>query len=167
MIMKKLLFILASFASVGAMAQLNVNTSDAKVEFNYYSEKTTGTLSDVKATIKINTSDLAKSTVSGEVPVSTLDTKNGMRNKHLKSADYFDAEKYPTMYFKSSSITATEGGYKAVGSLKIKNVEKDVTFTMKEEGEKISLVAYIYAEDFGVAIKQGRDKSKVQVKIII
>lgn len=166
--MKKLLFAITLLYAGLTSAQLNINTTDAKVEFDYISEKTKGTLSDVTATVKINPSDLSKSEVSGKAPVKTLDTKNGMRNKHLMSKEYFNVEQYAYMTFKSTSITLVEGVYKAKGKLKIKDIEKDVTFTLKEEeGDHISLTAYIYAEDFGIAIKQGRDKSKVKVKVIL
>lgn len=165
--MNKLFIAFTLFFSGFTFAQLDINTTNASVEFDYISEKTTGTLSEVSATVIINPSDLSKSQVSGKVPVSTLDTKNGMRNKHLKSADYFNVAKFPYMTFKSYAITESEGVYKAKGKLKIKDFEKDVTFTLKEENGKVTLTTYIYAEDFGVAIKKGREKSKVKVKVIL
>jgi len=165
--MKKLLFAITLLYAGLATAQLDVNTSSAKVEFYYISEKTKGTLSDVTATVKINPSDLSKSEVSGKAPVKTLDTKDGMRNKHLLSKEYFNVAEYAYMTFKSTSITQEEGVYKVKGKLKIKDVEKDATFTLKEEEGHTTLTAYIYAEDFGIAIKKGRDKSKVKVKVIL
>jgi polyisoprenoid-binding protein YceI len=165
--MKWIILPLIFLTAYGLQAQMNVNTDNARVEFEYVSEKTKGTLSGVSATVKIDPKDLVNSTVSGKVSVSTLDTKNGVRNKHLKSADYFDVEKYPYMHFKTTSVYEEEGVYKMKGKLKIKDIEKEVTFRLKEEGSNLILSTSIYAEDFGVAIKKGRDKSKVTVKVIL
>jgi polyisoprenoid-binding protein YceI len=165
--MKMRILLLLLLAPLAIKAQFNLNTTNATVEFDYVSESTKGTLTGVIATVKIDPNDLANSSVSGKVPVSTLDTKNSMRNKHLKSADYFNAEKFPYMHFKTTSIYVEEGVYKLKGKLKIKDIEKEVTFRLKEDGSNLVLSTTIYAEDFGVAIKKGRDKSKVTVKVIL
>lgn len=69
--------------------------------------------------------------------VKTLFTDNTKRDKHLKSADYFDAEKYPLIKFRSSSVLKlASGGYEMVGNLTIKQTTKTITFpfTFTENG---------------------------------
>lgn len=71
------------------------------------------------------------SKVNTSIDVSTIDTSNADRDKHLKSADFFDIAKYPKMTFKSKKITGTNDNFKVVGDLTIKDVTKEVTLTGK------------------------------------
>jgi polyisoprenoid-binding protein YceI len=90
-----------------------------------------------------------------------------MRNKHLQSEEYFNAEKYPTMNFTSSSITKDGDDYKANGTLTIKGITKEVSFTLKMEGENLVFQTTIYASDFNIEVKKGREKNKVSVKVTV
>lgn len=71
------------------------------------------------------------SKVTASIDVSTIDTSNGDRDKHLKSADFFDVAKYPKMTFKSKKITGTAENFKVVGDLTIKDKTKEVTLDGK------------------------------------
>lgn len=71
------------------------------------------------------------SKVTAAIDVSTIDTSNGDRDKHLKSADFFDAAKYPKMTFKSKKITGTAEKFQVVGDLTIKAKTKEVTLDGK------------------------------------
>lgn len=71
------------------------------------------------------------SKVSATIDINSIDTGNGDRDKHLKSADFFDAAKYPSMTFKSKKITGTAENFKVVGDLTIKGVTKEVTLDGK------------------------------------
>ncbi|MGO4820475.1 MULTISPECIES: YceI family protein [unclassified Flavobacterium] len=67
--------------------------------------------------------------------VDSIDTKNADRDNHLKSADFFDAEKFPKLSFKASSFTKKEEGmYELGGDLKIKDVSKFVKFPVEFSG---------------------------------
>lgn len=68
------------------------------------------------------------------IPVSTIDTGVKKRDDHLKSADFFDAKKFPNMTFKSKKFTGSLDHFKMTGDLKIKDVTKEVTFTGKYTG---------------------------------
>jgi polyisoprenoid-binding protein YceI len=82
--------------------------------------KTTGTL-------KLDEKDLTKSTVEAVIETGTLDTRVPDRDKHLRSPDFFDVEKFPTMTFKSTKVEkAGEGKLKVAGNLTIKGVTKPV-----------------------------------------
>lgn len=65
------------------------------------------------------------SQVSFEANVASIDTNNEQRDNHLKSGDFFDAEKYPHITFKSKSYNAASG--KVVGDLTIRDITKEVT----------------------------------------
>ncbi|MFN3453780.1 MAG: YceI family protein [Pseudobdellovibrio sp.] len=74
------------------------------------------------------------SKVTANIDINSIDTANADRDKHLKSADFFDVEKYPKMTFKSKKITGSEKNFKIVGDLTIKDVTKEVTFDGKYLG---------------------------------
>ncbi|ALR31346.1 hypothetical protein ATE47_12810 [Chryseobacterium sp. IHB B 17019] len=81
---------------------------------------------DGKATTKGNNLDGAE--ISATVDVSSINTGVEMRDKHLKSADFFDAEKFPNMTFETSSITKDKNNsYTLKGKLTIKDVTKEIS----------------------------------------
>ncbi|PHR21426.1 MAG: hypothetical protein COA38_18780 [Fluviicola sp.] len=165
--MYRIFFIfLMIFPMIASAQSFNVETKKGTVNFTY-DEGTKGTLGDVSATIKFDVSDLSKGSISGTVNVSTLDTKNGMRNKHLKGEDYFDSENYPTMTFESTSISESGGVFTIKGKLKIKTTEKEVIFKATNEEGKLLFTTVIYGLDYGVAISKKREKTKIEIFIEI
>lgn len=165
--MNKLFFtILFLFPMLAFAQKFDVTTKKGTVNFTYDSA-TKGTLGDVSATIKFDLSDLSKGSIVGSVNVSTLDTKNALRNKHLKGKDYFDAESYPTMTFKSTSITENDGVYTIKGKLKIKSTEKEVTFKASKKDGQLVFTTTIYGLDYGVAISKKREKTKIDISVAI
>ena len=56
-----------------------------------------------------------------------MTTNNEARDKHLKSPDFFNVEKYPTMTFKSTSVSGASGNLKVTGDLTLNGVTKSVT----------------------------------------
>jgi polyisoprenoid-binding protein YceI len=82
--------------------------------------KTTGT-------VKLDEKDVTKSTVEASIETGTIDTRVPDRDKHLRSPDFFDAEKYPAITFKSTKVEkAGEGKLKVLGDLTIRGVTKPV-----------------------------------------
>ena len=91
--------------------------SDVKGEF----AKTAG-----KA--QIDDADLSRSSVEVTIEVGSVDTRDEKRDNHLKSADFFDAAKFPTITFKSTKVTAgKEGAITVAGNLTMRGVTKPVT----------------------------------------
>lgn len=76
----------------------------------------------------INGEDFEKSTVSVNIDASSITTNNDDRDTHLKSADFFEVEKYPTITFVSTSFKKVDDDeYKLVGDLTIKETTKEIT----------------------------------------
>lgn len=86
-----------------------------------------GAISGVKGTIVWDTNDLNKSSVNATLDATTVTTNNGLRDKDLKSANFFDVEKYPTITFKSSSVQRVGDKLQVTGDLTIAGVTKSVT----------------------------------------
>jgi len=167
--MKNILsFFIALYVGTMAFGQsINIDTKKATVSFNYVSEKTKGTLSGVEAQINIDPSNLASSTISGSVDVSTLSTKNKTRDQHLQSNEFFDAKKYPKMKFVATDIIKEVDFYKASGKLTIKDVTKTVKFKVVESDGVLIFKAVIYSSDFGISLKSDRAESKIYLSVKI
>ena len=100
----KLVFtsIALAFLSFVNAQTFKIDTKEAVVNFNYLSEETKGTISNVSATIDLNLANLSSSKIYGSADITSLSTGNVARDKHLKSKTYFDAKAFPTMSFKST-----------------------------------------------------------------
>ena len=157
---------LVLFPMLGMAQELKLDTQNATVSFDFVSEGTSGTVGGIDATLSLNWSDLANSSVRGTADVSTLSTKNKMRDKHLKSADYFDAKNFPKMEFKSSSVEKKGDFHYANGTLTIKGVAQSVVFKMEMKDGVMVLTSTINASDYGVSPKKP-ENSTVNVTIKI
>jgi polyisoprenoid-binding protein YceI len=79
--------------------------------------------------------DFSDAQINFTVDVSSIDTDNEKRDGHLKSDDFFSAEKYPQMKFESTSFTpVSDKKYKLVGNLTIRDITKPVTFDVTYNG---------------------------------
>lgn len=85
--------------------------------------------------LDLNDEDPNRSAVEVTVDVSSLTTNEARRDAHLKSPDFFDAETYPTMTFRSDRIElAGDGKFKVIGTLTIKGISREITLNVTEEG---------------------------------
>ncbi len=87
--------------------------------------------------IKVNGSPEDPENMSGYVEIKTVsvDTRDEQRNNHLRSPDFFDSQKFPSMVFRSTKITRKgEDKYKIVGDLTIRDVTKPVELEGELEG---------------------------------
>ena len=95
--------------------------------------KVRGRFTDFTGSITV-ADDPQKSSVEATVQVASVSTGDANRDGHLKTGDFFDLEKYPTMLFASTAITAKGGDYALTGNLTIKDVTKPVTFELEFDG---------------------------------
>lgn len=85
-----------------------------------------GRFKDFKGAINYDDKDITKSTVEFTVKIASVDTEVEARDKHLRTADFFDAEKYPEMTFKSTRLERKGKAYVLHGDLTLKGVTKPV-----------------------------------------
>lgn len=91
-----------------------------------------GQFTGVTGSLTYNESDFAQSHVEASIDVATINTHDPQRDTHLKSADFFDVEKYPTFTFKSSRVTRKSDGALAVaGPLTMHGATKEVEFAVE------------------------------------
>ena len=86
-----------------------------------------GRFKDVSGKVLLDEADLTKSTVDLTIKIDSIDTDEPKRDEHLKSPDFFDAKKFPTMTFHGTKIVKAGKGYKVTGDLTIRDVKKSVT----------------------------------------
>jgi polyisoprenoid-binding protein YceI len=91
-----------------------------------------GHFTGLKGTLTLDGTDVTKSRVECTIDVATVTTREPQRDTHLRSADFFDVEKFPTMSFKSTLITRESAEELAVtGDLTIHGVTREVEFTVE------------------------------------
>ncbi|ODT36995.1 MAG: polyisoprenoid-binding protein [Microbacterium sp. 71-36] len=71
-----------------------------------------------------------EATVEASVDVTSVDTKDEGRDQHLRSAEFFDTETYPTMDFRSTGVRVENGDFLVDGELTIRGVSKPATFSI-------------------------------------
>jgi polyisoprenoid-binding protein YceI len=98
-----------------------------------------GSFSGVEGTVVYDPGDPGATTLEAVIPTATVNTQEAARDNHLKSADFLDVEKYPTMTFKSTKVApAGDGELSVVGDLTIHGVTKEVVLNVEgptEEGK--------------------------------
>ncbi len=121
-----------------------------------------GQFQKVTGALKLDEKDVTKSSVEATIDTGSIDTRVADRDTHLKSPDFFDVAKYPTITFKSTKVEkAGEGKLKVTGNLTIKDVTKPVvlevtgpTKEIKDPWGKlrrgVSATAKINRRDFGL-----------------
>jgi polyisoprenoid-binding protein YceI len=89
----------------------------------------TGTFKDVSVDFNSTKEDFSDATVESVIKVGSISTDNEYRDKHLKSDDFFSADKYPEIRFKSTAFEKVgDGKYKITGDLTLRDVTKKVVF---------------------------------------
>lgn len=105
-----------------------------------------GYFRDFKGTVNYNAKDMTKSTVEFSAQVKSVDTGVDARDNHLRTADFFDAEKFPEMTFKSTKVAKKGKQWLLTGDLTMRGVTKTLTFPFNVVG---------FAKDQRGAVKMG------------
>lgn len=135
--MKKIIYPVAALMLLIASAFTFVQSLDWKIADNYSVKfdggDPSGEFKGLQGVIKFDPNNLAASQFDVSIDVASINTGNGMKNTHAKSAMWFDAVKYPQIKFTSSAITKTAAGYEAKGTMDMHGVQKELvipfTFT--------------------------------------
>jgi polyisoprenoid-binding protein YceI len=166
--MKTLVVLFTIVATSFSFGQkFNLDLTKATVKFYFHGEKVNGSVAGLKASVNINKEKPELSEISGTVDVNTLETGNKMRDKHLKSSDYFDAEKFPTMSFKAKSVAKDGEGFAITGLIKIKAIEREEKFSLSIVKGVLIFKGTINSADYGIMKKKKREDSQVDITIEI
>ena len=118
-----------------------VDAAHSSVDFSirHLVGRTKGRFGDFSGTISYDAAKPAASSFSGTIQVKSIDTGNERRDGHLKNADFFEAETYPTITFESTEVTsAGENTLNVKGKLTMHGTTKEVTLPVEILGTGIN-----------------------------
>src|SRR5208282_460753 len=124
---------IALLASLSALAQTsnwNIDPAHSTAQFTVRHlgiSNITGNFTKVTGSVVLNERDIAQSQVSATIDVSSVDTRVEARDKDLRSPNFFDVEKYPTIEFKSKRMLSSGGKLQLIGDLTIHGTTREVT----------------------------------------
>jgi len=140
-----------------------------------------GSFRGLSGVIKFDPADVAKSGVEATIDVTSVDTGVAARDTHLKSPDFFDVAKFPTMTFKSTGVHKAGDHFDVAGDLTLHGVTKQVVLRLDEPGKEqtgmdgksvhrgFTATTTINRKDFGLAwggtLKNGDAMLGDEVKI--
>jgi len=143
----------------------NIDPAHATAEFkvkHMMIANVKGQFSKVSGVLTLDESDLANSRIEASIDAASIETREGQRDAHLKSADFLDVEKFPTLHFKSRGISIVrEGELSVEGDLTIHGVTRQVRFAVEGPTPQtkdpwgntrvaVSAVTKINRKDFGL-----------------
>lgn len=117
------------------MATYKIDAAHSEITFkvkHLMITNVTGSFTKFDATVESASEDFADAKVSFSADVNSISTNNEQRDGHLKSGDFFDAEKYPSITFDSTEFKKVNGSdYALTGNLTMKGVTKPVTLNVE------------------------------------
>ena len=132
-----------------------------------------GNFTDFSGTIIYDPIELAKSSVDVTIKTASINTDNPDRDKHLKSPDFFDVEKFPEITFKSDRIEKKGEKFVAAGKLTMRDVTKEVTISFEFLGTAkdpwgsfrmgIEGATSVNRQDYGISWNKALDNGGVLV----
>jgi polyisoprenoid-binding protein YceI len=186
--MKKTAVLLLALAPLAALAEPTVWSIDPAHSQSAFSVRhmvistVRGAFQKTTGTVKLDEGDLTKSSVEASIDASSIDTRVEQRDGHLRSPDFFDVAKYPTITFKSTKVEkAGQGQLKVTGDLTIHGVTKPVVLAVDGPTDAIkdgkglrrglTATTSINRQDFGLkwnkAVEAGpivADEVKIQIE---
>lgn len=163
----------------------NIDGSHSTAEFSVRHLMITnvkGRFGTLSGTVDYDPEKPEASQIDVTIDATSIDTRDEKRDAHLRSPDFFDVEKFPSLTFKSTSVKKTDDGFAATGDLTIHGVTKPVTLEVEGPSDQnkdpwgntrigASATAKINRKDFGLnwnaALEAGGVLVGEQVKISI
>lgn len=117
----------------------NIDTSHSGINFSVRHmvfAKVRGRFAAWRGALRLDASDLTRSSVEVVIDAASIDTGVGDRDKHLRSADFFDVERFPELRFVSTRVERAAGErYRVHGMLTIRDVSREVTLDVEHAGQ--------------------------------
>ncbi|MCU0228062.1 MAG: YceI family protein [Bryobacterales bacterium] len=169
---------LTSVLAVGALAaDYKIDPAHSSANFSVTHmglSKVRGGFGNVQGIVSYDPANLAATKVEATVDVSTVSTNDPKRDGHLKSPDFFEAEKFPTMKFVSSKVEKAGNGLKVTGDLTIKGVTKQAVLNIDGPTDEIkdmrgmkrraaAATTRINRKDFGITFNRVLDTGGLMI----
>lgn len=155
----------------------NIDTAHTGISFSVRHmvvSKVRGRFAKYSGTIRLDDRDITRSSVEVTIDASSIDTGVADRDTHLRSPDFFDAEKFPELTFRSHRIERVDDThYRVVGELTIRDVKREVSLDVEYGGrgkdpwgnERVGFAAKtsIDRKDFGLTWNQALETGGILV----
>jgi polyisoprenoid-binding protein YceI len=151
----------------------NIDPARSEITFQIknFGFTVTGKLEGLKGDISFDEGAPEASSITASVDVNTINTGIDARDRHLKSSDYFDADKYPKIVFQSTKIEKKSGKFVMTGKLGIRSTIKTLSFpfTFAQIADKGIFRAEfdISRAEFGVGASGSPIGDKVRVTLVV
>jgi len=157
-----LIFGAASIASAATDAfNIDSRHSEAMFRVRHFMSKVSGKFPDVSGLVNVDKANPGDSSVQFTIKAASIDTGVADRDKHLRSADFFDTDKFPEISFKSTKIapTSRKDVYDVTGDFTMHGVTKQITVPVEvlgwqsnKQGERVgfSLATTVNRKDYGI-----------------
>jgi polyisoprenoid-binding protein YceI len=153
--------VVSAALALGTSAQaatwvIDNNHSTVGFKVRHIFTKVPGLFNKFSGTIDYDAAKPEAGSVKVEIDAASIDTRNDRRNNHLRSADFFDVEKYPTLAFQSTKVVKNgESDLSVEGNLTIHGVTKPVTLAVSILGASATTAGFeatttINRKDFGI-----------------
>lgn len=122
--------LLFAVPAIGQVSTWKIDPAHSGVEFQIRHlgvSNVHGSFSNVTGTVVWDEKDASKSKVEATIDTTTVNTGQPKRDEHLKSPDFFDTAKNPTMTFKSTAVKKNNGKLQVVGDFTMNGVTKPIT----------------------------------------
>lgn len=174
-VLASLALLVVASAAFAAPAKFTIDKSHTEIGFDvrHFFTKVHGRFNDFQGTILFDEKDPSAISVEASAVAASISTDNERRDGHLRSADFFDVEKYPTVTFKSTKVTpAGKNKYKIAGDFTMRGVTKPVVFDAEFLGSGnvgrgtkagFSATATINRKDFGILWNKTLDNGGVML----
>lgn len=170
-------------AAEAATYQIDPAHSSVEFTIRHLVARVTGRFTEFSGTIEFDESAPQQGKVSVVIKTASIDTDNDERDKHLRSADFFDVASYPEITFEGAGGQPAEDGFEAGGTLVIKDISREVVLPVELLGVGPDPWGHVragfYAEltlnrkDFGINWNKSLDQGgvilgdKVTVRITV
>ena len=133
-----------TLAALPALAQdvytIDPVHSEVSFKVGHLLAKTSGRFSKFAGTIKVDNADISRSSVEVTIEAASITTDNEARDKHLKSPEFFDVEKFPTITFKSTAVKeVAKGRLEVIGDFTMHGVTKRISFPITNAGTQAGM----------------------------
>ena len=164
--------LLASLVALPVLAQetwtVDKGHSTANFKVRHFTANVVGAFNDFDGTVTIDRANPEKSSVELTIQTASIDTGNENRDKHLRSEDFFDVVKFPTITFKSTAVAPKgKDSFDVTGDLTMHGVTKRVTlpvsfggFLKTQRGEKsgFEVETTVNRKDYGIVWNRALDE---------
>ncbi|MDF2192435.1 YceI family protein [Paraflavitalea sp. CAU 1676] len=172
--MKKIVLSFATLLALTAVFAFSIASSwniksDYSIKFS--GEDASGIFKTFTGTINFDEKNLAASNFAVTIDVKSINTGNGMQNKHAIGAEWFDAAKYPSIVFNSSKIAKAGTGWQVTGTLEMRGVKKEITipfaFVPKGNEAVFSGTFNVNRNDFGIGKPASGTAGVIKIEVYV